>query len=207
MGITSLEDNETRAQILEKAINLKAIPVTWFSYPIDPLLIANLTSAGLKHFAPLTGVFYDLRQEQPYFLVSPHLKLSIAKDVTYFKDFLFIFEQTWNHPQGYGEFFFKNLLNSTRFIPFVLRHNDTPVGACVLDIQNEIAGCYWDCVLPAYRNQGIGRLMVQARLKLAQERGCKNVVAQCLPSSLNVYTNLGFQRACDMALFRYSNLA
>ena len=40
------------------------------------------------------------------------------------------------------------------------------------------------------RNQGLGRLMVQARLKLAQEKGCKT---------------LGFQRICDMALFRYSN--
>ena len=94
VGVTSPEDNKTLIQILEKTINLKAISFTWFSYPMDPYLLANLTSAGLKHLAPLTGVFYDLRQEQTQPALSPHLKLSIAKDVTHFKDFVFIFEQT-----------------------------------------------------------------------------------------------------------------
>lgn len=68
-----------------------------------------------------------------------------------------------------------------------------------------IAGCYWDCVLSDYRKQGIGRFMVQQRLKFSQEKGCMTVVAQCLNASLNIYLNMGFQKICDMALFRYNH--
>jgi RimJ/RimL family protein N-acetyltransferase len=204
LGITSPDDKETRARIIEKATNLKAIPFTWFSFPIEPLLITELIAAGLKHLAPLTGISYDLGHQQPFLLPASPLKISIANNVTNFKNFLSIFERTWNHPTGYGEFFFGNLANSKRFIPFITHRDDEPVGSCVVDIQDDIAGCYWDCVLPSYRNQGIGTFMVQQRLNFAQENNCKTVVAQCLNSSLNIYLNLGFQKICDMALFRYT---
>lgn len=202
LGITPADDLETYAHLIEQAVSLNALPLTWFSYPADPTLMTLLESAGLKKIAPLTGIFYDLKQLQRS-PASP-FKISIAKDVTHFKDFLFVFEQTWNYPSGYGDFFFCNLLNTKRFIPFITYQNEQPVGICALDIQEETAGCYWDCVLPDYRQQGIGQFMIQHRLRYAQENGCHTVVAQCLPSSLNLYLKLGFQKACEMALFRYA---
>lgn len=205
LGASPPEDKDTRTKIIATAHDLQAIPFTWFSYPLNETLITELSSAGLKQLAPLTGVSYDLRQEQPsYPFLAASLKMTPVKSATNFEKFLTIFEKTWNYPKGYGEFFFSNLFKSERFTFFLTHRDEEPIGICVLDIQEEIAGCYWDCVLPDYRKQGIGTFMVHHRLRYAQEKGCTTVVAQCLNSSVNVYSSLGFQKVCDMALFRYS---
>lgn len=206
VGISPSQDQEARAHLIEKALNLKAIPLTWFSYPMDQSLDTELTSKGFKHLAPVTGISFDLRQR----ILSPSLpsslKMSAIKSIADFKKFFSIFEKTWDYPEGYGEFFLGDLLMSERFTFFLAYKDKEPVGISVLDIQGKIAGCYWDCVLPAYRQQGIGRFMVHQRLQMAQENGCTTVVAQCLHSSLNLYLNLGFQKSCKMALFRYAGM-
>ncbi len=190
-------------KLLNPFFHQQKLPVVWFSGPYAESLAHDLESRGLVHVGPLAGLSLDLKKYAPS---SSDTEIVPVTTEELFQKWCDIHARTWNKSREVTDLFFKGLNPSSdqdnRCFLFLAKFQDTFVGCSLLDIQGEQAGCYWDCVLPDYRNRGIGTAMIHHRIKVAQERGCTSVVAQCLNSSLPLYLKAGFKKYSDMALFR-----
>ena len=113
----------------------------------------------------------------------------------------------WNRSSDITRHFYRGLspgLNKgSRIQLFLAQKGKEYAGCSLIDVQGEIAGCYWDCVLPNYRKQGIGLQMVCQRQEMAKSLGCSFIVAQCLDTSLRLYLQAGFQKGSPIALYRF----
>ncbi len=67
--------------------------------------------------------------------------------------------------------------------------------------EGEIAGNYWDWVIPQYRKKGINSAMVVERINRAKEAGYKYLIAQCMDTSTRLYTGLNFEKICELDFY------
>jgi hypothetical protein len=182
------------------------IPFAWFSYPFTPTLDVCLRAHGLAPLAPLANVVCDLKHGLPQRPQQSNLSFIPVTTSSLFKTWCEINASVWNRSLDLTMDFFKGLspeINAkSRMQLFLVQKNNKYVGSSLIDIQHDIAGCYWDCVLQEYRRQGIGSEMVYHRQELAKLLGCSFIVAQCLDSSLGVYLKAGFQKGSPLALYR-----
>jgi GNAT superfamily N-acetyltransferase len=56
-----------------------------------------------------------------------------------------------------------------------------PVGAAALDLAGDLAGLYFGAVIPSARRQGIQRALMEYRLQIARDRGCRVATVGTLP--------------------------
>jgi len=181
------------------------LPFVWFGYPFNDNVTAQLTSLGLEHLGPLTGLAYDLTTPLPEKPVCPDIEFIEVTNQALYQEWCEIFSITWDRKIEATDHFFKGFSKydpNARAKQFVVKYKNQFVGGCILDIQNDIAGCYWACVLPEFRKQGICSYMAWQRMNLAKQAGANIIVVQCGEASLGVYQRLGFTKYCDMALLR-----
>lgn len=203
------ETQESYIPLIE-AFKKRHISFTWFSYPSTPHLDLHLRAQELSPLALLTNVLYDLKHKIPQEPTQSNAFFVPVTTSALFKTWCEINATVWNRSLDLTQDFFKGLspeINpKSRAQLFLARKNNEYVGSSLIDIQNDVAGCYWDCVLPEYRKQGVGSEMIYHRQNIAKQHGCSFVVAQCLNSSLNVYLQAGFQKGLPLALYRQTEL-
>jgi GNAT superfamily N-acetyltransferase len=185
---------------------------TWFSYPLTPFLDKVLTQQGLIKVSPLVCVAYDLTQElnpiEANIEANTDFEVIPVTNASLFREWCQIIATTWNRTIDVTLRFYQGLnpeqnINS-RMQFFLVRKDQRFVGCSLIDIQEDIAGGYWACVLPEFRRQGIGRLMVEKSIAMAKAQGCSLIVAQCVDSSLNICQQSGFKKSGSMALYRFA---
>ena len=193
-------------KLIDPFLHPRKLPAVWFSGPYTESLGRDLEERGLAHVGPLAGLYLDLAKYAPS---SSDIEIIPVTTEELFQKWCYIHARTWNKSYEVTDLFFKGLNPTSnsdgRCFLFLAKFQDLFVGCSLLDIQGKQGGCYWDCVLPEYRNRGIGTAMIHRRVKVAHERGCTSVVAQCLNSSLPLYLKAGFKKYSDMALFRLVN--
>ena len=77
------------------------------------------------------------------------------------------------------------------------------IGCCILSIEDNKALLLWDAVLPMYRRQGVGSMMVLERLKIAKEQGCDHAYALGSYAHLATLRTLGFKPFANFNLVRF----
>ena len=183
------------------------IPFAWFSYPHTSALESQLRAQGLSPIAPLTNVVCDLKQSLPQQIKQSNLSFVSVTTAALFKIWCEINATVWNRSLVLTKRFYRGLCTAfnqeSRMQLFLIQHGTDYAGCSLIDIQGDVAGCYWDCVLSDYRKQGIGLQMVYQRQDIAKSLGCSLIVAQCLDTSLGLYLKAGFAKGAPLALYRY----
>ena len=83
-------------------------------------------------------------------------------------------------------------LDNKLFRMYLAYEKDIPVACCMLSLVNDEAGLYWDGVLPAYRNKGIGSELVKYRMNVAKDLGYNSICSQNVDASKGYYQEIGF---------------
>jgi hypothetical protein len=203
--ISGMGENQADYMPLIERFKKRNIPYLWFSYPLTPTLDVCLREQGLAPIMPITNVIYDLKNELPQRPQQSNLSFIPVTTSSLFKIWCEIYASVSNLSLGLTQHFYKGVSPTpnvdSRMQLFLIRKNKDYVGSSLIDIQNDIAGCYGDRVLPEHREQGIDSKMVYHRQELAKLLGCSFIVAQCLDSSLGVYLKAGFQKGSPLALY------
>jgi GNAT superfamily N-acetyltransferase len=172
----------------------------WFSFPQTPVLERTLVDNRLVHIAPVACVTCDLSQETEAESNADFVPVTTPEQ---FDAWCQILASTWNRTVDITKRFYRGLYPSSRMQLYLVRKDQHYAGCCILDIQGAIAGCYWDCVLPEFRQQGLGTIMIEQRKAIAKTHGCTHIVAQCLDSSVGIYQKAGFKKGENLALYRF----
>ena len=87
---------------------------------------------------------------------------------------------------------------------YLVKLSNETIGMCGIYIQdNGIVGFYGDGILLKYRNLGLGSEIVRKRIRIAKEKGYHTIIAHCMPKSVNLYKNLGFNFIKKLYLYIY----
>lgn len=80
-----------------------------------------------------------------------------------------------------------------------------PVGSVTLSLQEYTAGIWNLSVLPDYRNQGVGKALVQAALTEAKKNHYKTVMAVLMPKGMawGIFKKLGFSEVSQFPFYVY----
>lgn len=182
------------------------LPFIWFSYPLTLTLDDSLKSYGLVPISSLTHVICNLKQSLPFRIKDPNLSLVPVEGRDLFKVWKEINASVWNRSLEVTRRFYEGLDPDTPqespIRMFLVRRGQDYVGCSLMYVQDDIAGCYWDSVLPPYRHQGVGIKMIYHRQEIAKSLGCSFMVAQCLGTSLGLYLKAGFSKGSSLALYR-----
>jgi GNAT superfamily N-acetyltransferase len=152
-----------------------------------------LLKKGMKFYSKAESSFYSNLQE---FVYSPNndIKIKQISNIDELEIFDRIAANCFCYPQNMSTEFFKNSINDKNILFYIAFLEDIPVGTSILSLAGNIAGLYWDAVLPEYRNRQIGLEMVKFRMNIAKNMGYNSICAQNLDSSVGYYKKIGFKQ-------------
>lgn len=107
-------------------------------------------------------------------------------------------EQAENVKQAY-----QSLFNSKQLQHFIVYDSDKPIAGASVFMKDGVAGLYNLCVLPQYRQQGIGSFLQVIRLNYAKQRSCNYAITQAAESSKNISAQHGFKDIVALTPYVY----
>jgi GNAT superfamily N-acetyltransferase len=115
--------------------------------------------------------------------------------------------RSFNLPPHAGDVLITRLEHSASTGMGCWQHNlayyrGAPVAASTLFISRGVAGVYLVATTPEARNRGYGTAMTSLALRQACERGCEFAVLHATEARIPIYEQLGFQRACEIGVYR-----
>lgn len=181
----------------------RKIEATW---PIDShiKIRTELENFGIKSVSTPKKAFLNIKNYLLLQSTVPNLVLKIVDNQESLTELDKTTSAIFYHDIGIVSTFLRGVLNhesqTSKLKFFIAKLNNKTVGTCGIYIEDEIAGFYSDGVLPVYRNQGIATEMIMQRIKIAQQHGCKYIIAHCMKSSVNLYKRAGFKMLGNLHL-------
>lgn len=181
------------ASLLEKAKAL-GCSFIWLLHHRNINLQQYLTNQGLSRREPLQAFYYKLSNKMASYESHPAVELAEVTSEEMFYEWCQVFATTkgldFNQvcdyfQAGYGE--------NRVYQLFLAQVYHKSIGACAMYTDKGSALLLWDAVLPMYRRQGVGSMMVLSRMKMAKEMGCKSVYAFGVYSLASLLKSIGFR--------------
>ncbi len=147
----------------------------------------------------MASIFKDLQNWK--FVSNTFVEIRCVENADDLLAFDKVTSAVFSHQEKLAFNFLNPVLKHSKIRLFLASLNEQPVGCAMLSLVNNQAGLYWIGVLADFRKQGIGRALVEYRMNIAKELGCKTVIAQNMTPSLNLYKNLGFEQMGGLPLY------
>lgn len=164
----------------------------------------KLIGLGADSLGSLDGMYFDLNNKLPSPSAAIDVSLKLVDSLDLYNDFAVVMCDAAEVSGEIGKSFFNDFsrLDSNKFKLIIAYADKKPVGCSMLYLTDkDIAGNYFDWVLPQYRKKGVDSLMILKRLELAREHGRKALIAQCMDTSTRLYSSLGFKKVGELDFY------
>jgi GNAT superfamily N-acetyltransferase len=165
---------------------------------------AMFAKYDLQSFGNMDGMSFDLSREIP--ATHPSIECNIrrvetAEDYIAFAE---VMAEAAGLNKDLGPRFFSSFskYEDSSIVASTAYVDGRPVGCSLVFMpEGDVAGNYFDWVLPDFRKQGVNSAMVIHRLHIAKATGYKFLIAQCMDTSTRLYAHLGFENVCKLGLY------
>ncbi len=188
--------------LLEKA---KATNVPFIALAHNGLIdIKQLLSQDLQHKGNMHGLHYNLRYELMQYDAHPAAKVIEVKTAEQYYEWVDIFSHAHDLNREQVEKIFQGALTEDSHLILHIMQVYQKTVACSLSVKDgEKVLLLWDTVLPMYRRQGLGSMLLLQRLFEFQEQGVKDVFSLGFYSSYDLARSVGFKHLVKLQFYRY----
>jgi hypothetical protein len=190
------------SSLLEKA---KASKVPFIAMAHNSLIdIKQLLSQELSYKGNLHGLHFNLRYDLMQYDAHPAAKVIEVKTAEQYYEWVDIFSHAYDLNREQVEKAYNSALaEDSQLILHIMQVYQKTV-ACSLSVKDgEKVLLLWDTVLPMYRRQGLGSMMILQRLFDFQEQGVKDVFSLGFYSSYDLARSVGFKHLVTLPFYRY----
>lgn len=82
-------------------------------------------------------------------------------------------------------------------------YDDEPVATACCYFEHDVVGIYWVSTLPAFRERGIGRCLMNIVLRDAYIAGYKFAILQASGEGFKMYKDIGFRQVCNNTRYEW----
>lgn len=163
-----------------------------------------LEDNGLKSYGGLVGMYYDLGLDLPEVKTEIEYDIRPISNSQDYQIFSKVMTEAAGIDSSLGQQFFNSYekYECSPFLGLIAYTNKEAIG-CIMLLKTDmpIAGIYYLWVLPQYRNKGIGFALSTRCLEIARSIDYKQVVIQCMATSVNLHKRIGFVPVSQMGLY------
>ena len=179
-------------------------PFLWLAHESNIHLAQYLKNQGLSHKGLLTGCFYNLTGSIAGFDKHPAVSMVEVTTDELFYEWCHLFATCHGLEMETVEAYFKASFHDESHLQlFISQVYQKSIGCCAMYTQDKLGLLLWDAVLPVYRRQGVGSMMVISRMELAKEAGCEGVYAFGMHAMLEMLKGIGFKAFGRFNIHRY----
>lgn len=183
-------------------------PFFWLSHESNIHLGQYLKNQGLSLKGMLTGCYYSLTGHIADFSKHPAVTMVEVTSDELFYEWCHLFAKCHGLELETVEEYFKASFHEESGLQlFISQVYQKSIGCCAMYTQDKLSLLLWDAVLPVYRRQGVGSMMVITRMKIAKEAGCEGVYAFGIYAMLEVLKGVGFKVFGRFNIYRYDPLS
>lgn len=181
------------AALLEKAKSLGK-SFLWVMHHRNVNLGQYLMNQGLVKREALQAFYYKLSNKVASYESHPAVKMVEVDTEELFYEWCQVFSSCHGIPFEEVCEYFKSGYGESRFYQlFLAQVYQKSIACSAMYINDEKALLLWDSVLPMYRRQGVGSMMILSRMKIAKENGCKAAYAFGVYSLASLFKSVGFR--------------
>ena len=178
----------------------------WLTHDANIHLEQYLRSEGLDKTGSLQGCYYKLSTKAPEYTSHPAVSLNEVDSDEKFFEWCHVFAVCHGLSVEDVEAYFKSGYGENRgFQMYTAQVYQKTIGCCVLYTEGNRGLLLWDSVLPMYRRQGVGSMMVLNRMQTAKTAGCEHIYAFGDNSYLQLLRSLGFKAFAKFNLNRFDH--
>lgn len=163
-----------------------------------------LLNAGANALGYQDGMVFDLTAPTPAPKACDTLSINYVDTPKEYKIFSKVTDLASKANPALARHFFADFeeLEDSPIELYIVFLGSTAVGcSMLLTPEGDVAGNYWDWVIPEYRNQGVASAMISYRIERAKELDYTHLVAQCTGDATRLYTELGFEKFCELDFY------
>ncbi|UTC24801.1 hypothetical protein MMH89_01370 [Candidatus Comchoanobacter bicostacola] len=152
----------------------------------------------------ITGMMCKIGASLKSYEAHPAAKLVEVNTQELFYEWVHVFCQSYDLPIEDIERVFAPCINDS--VPLqlhIVQIYQKTIACCVTLFKEDKALLLWDTVLPMYRRQGIGNMMMLGRMKLCSEHQCSEVYSFGMHASKDSLQSIGFKKVGRYDLYRY----
>lgn len=191
------------AALLELARNQRK-PFIWLLLDNHIHSQQYLINEGLEERGQLQAGVFHLSSNAPNFTSHPAVELVEVSNDEQFYEWCHVFSVSQGMPVEDVEAYFKlNESAAGNVNMYLAQIYQKSVGCCGMFVKDNQSLLLWDTVLPMYRRQGVGSMMVLQRMNIAKDAGCEEVYGFGLHSSEKLLRSLGFKMFGVFNMMRY----
>jgi hypothetical protein len=149
----------------------------------------------------MANIFDDLSARK--YQAAPNIQIKQVVNEHDLLEFDKIARVAFAHPEKMAFNFLKNALSSPN-IYFFLASIDNNIAGCGMVYLGDLAGLYWDGVLPEFRRKGVGTALTTYRMNFIKNKGFNSVCAQNMTPSAGYYKDIGFKSVGELPLYIFT---
>lgn len=177
----------------------------WMCHESNIHLTQYLKKQGLSSRANIQGLYRSISSELPTYDNHPAVTMVEVTTEEHFYEWCHVFATCHGLTDEVVETYFRPSFGEEGACDlFLAQVYQKSIASSAMYIKNQQCLMLWDAVLPAYRRQGVGSMMLLERMKLAKEAGCNGVYAFGLYAMLETLKGLGFKSFAKFNLLRCS---
>ncbi|MGR5147355.1 GNAT family N-acetyltransferase [Photobacterium alginatilyticum] len=82
-------------------------------------------------------------------------------------------------------------------------YDGEPVATACCYFEHDVVGIYWVSTLPAFRERGIGRRLMNIVLRDSYDAGYKFAILQASGEGFKMYKDIGFRQVCNNTRYEW----
>lgn len=181
------------AALLENAKSQQQ-PFLWLHHDSNIHLHQYLKNQHLESRASIHGYCFPLESTLLSFDAHPAVEMSEVASEEQFYEWCHTFSVCHGISVDLVEQYFRSGIGENRvFQLFSAQLYQKTIACCAMYRKEKNAILLWDSVLPMYRRQGVGSMMVLSRLKLAKAEGLDEVFTFGANDRMQLLKKLGFK--------------
>lgn len=181
------------AALLENAKSQQQ-PFLWLHHDSNIHLHQYLKRQHLESRASIYGYCFSLESTLLSFDAHPAVEMSEVATEEQFYEWCHTFSVCHGIPVESVEQYFRSGYGDNRvFQLFTAQLYQKTIACCAMYRKDKSAILLWDSVLPMYRRQGVGSMMVLNRLKLAKGEGLEEAFTFGANDRMQLLKKLGFK--------------
>lgn len=201
-GYSEPENVLNIAALLELARS-QGYPFLWLAHSSNKNLNQYLLKHGLSERGDIRALYFNMRDCQAKFEAHPAVDFVPVVNIEQFYEWCHIFSECYGIPQDIVESYFKSSFKEGEPCLYLASLYQKAIGCSALHIEGQSALLLWDSVLPMYRRQGVGSMMILSRMQVARDSGLDHIYSFAMDPMLEVYTELGFNTFAKFNILRY----
>jgi len=154
----------------------------------------------------LMGQYLDNLQDFPYQSPQEEIQIKLMTSEEDLEILDVLCQDAYEHEKNLAKKMFKGIITQTpeesRVYMFLAYWQGEPVGKAALVTCDNLAGLYWDSVLPPFRRRGIATALIRTRLEVARMLGYTEAIVQTRTPAFSCYQRLGFKLCGSLPFFK-----